>query len=684
MFQKATAIYGEIPQNEMHTLVRFSATAELGGATLRIAAADFYRVYADGSFVAFGPARTAAGYARVDEIPLPAGSRLVIEVLSHNCKSLSTVKQAPFLVAEVTRGEEVLLYTGRDFSAMRVNSFVRSTERYSSQRHFTEEWDLRFADEPIAVRSCVAPTFLLRRAPYPHYEDLTYAEAVVCGALEEDAARTPRRNFRSFSESDWGAFPDDAVRPLYTWIDGRQQIPTAQNCPLPISLASAAYAIFDMRQIECGFLSLTATASEETELVIAFSEDSELPVFSFTDMHAHNVFGVKIPAEETATVSTFEPYVCRFVMVAVMRGCIQLQQVGLKTYMADLRGACVPDIADPALARIYRGAMRTYAHNAVDLYTDCPSRERAGWLCDSYFTARAEYALFGRTPVEDAFLENYRLFANRGEYPDGVLPMCYPSDKRKEAHEFIPQWDLWYILEVSEYLLARGHAEQKELFRPSVYGVLSFFARYENADGLLERLPAWNFVEWSVANQWTWDVNYPTNFLYAEALTCVYRIWGEVRYLEKAEHIRAVACKQSFDGKVFRDHAVRDGEGRLSVLPDVSEACQYYAILFGGISEKDPQYAALFRLVREVFGADRTTLRAEIAPINAFIGVYLRLEVLRRLGDYPLLLADMRDFFGEMEARTGTLWEYRERHGSRDHGFASYVIALIREALVAE
>ena len=26
---------------------------------------------------------------------------------------------------------------------------------------------------------------------------------------------------------------------------------------------------------------------------------------------------------------------------------------------------------------------------------DCPSRERAGWLCDSYFTAKTEYVLTG-------------------------------------------------------------------------------------------------------------------------------------------------------------------------------------------------------------------------------------------------------------------------------------------------
>ena len=42
--------------------------------------------------------------------------------------------------------------------------------------------------------------------------------------------------------------------------------------------------------------------------------------------------------------------------------------------------------------------------------------------------------------------------------------------------------------------------------------------KYENGDGLLQNLPSWNFVEWSAANDWINDVNYPTNFLYAEVL----------------------------------------------------------------------------------------------------------------------------------------------------------------------
>ena len=73
----------------------------------------------------------------------------------------------------------------------------------------------------------------------------------------------------------------------------------------------------------------------------------------------------------------------------------------------------------------------------------------------------------------------------------------------------------------------------------------------------------------------------------------------------------------------------------------------------------------------------------EIFEVNAFIGAYLRLEALLKIGEYHLVLRDIDEFFGKMEIETGTLWEYRQRKGSRDHGFASYALVAIRKAIEA-
>lgn len=689
MFLAAKPIFPKGSDGVLNGFATFAAQVDsLSGAELRICAADFYRVSVNGRFIAFGPARTAKGYARMDRIPLDGlgrkfGNQIIISVVGYGCCSLSTVRQPMFLWAEVVRDGEVLAATGRDFDCFLSDIRTSRTDRYSVQRHFVEEWDLRHSpfERSVPVSLLEDPPVVIDRvAPYPAYTDVPLSCAASAGNLVPDPDVTPRKNFYSYQPSErWGRYAYDEVRRhSYEWVQCQKQQKTAGETALPLGIGCGAYAIFDFSRVETGFLRLFGTAEEGTEVVVAFSEDASPDHFTFTDMHAHNVIDLTLGG--VFDFLSFEPYVMKYAMVCVRRGDLWLDGFGIKNFAGDVTGVTVPDeVTDPVLRDIYTGAIRTFAHNAVDLYTDCPSRERAGWLCDSYFTAKAEYALRGKTPVEDAFLENFRLFRNEGEYLEGVLPMCYPSDAQDDG-KFIPQWTMWYILETEDYINNRGHADKAEDFRASVYALLKFYEKYENADGLLERLPSWNFVEWSRANDWTKDVNYPTNFLYAEVLRCVWRLYGDTAAKEKAERVAKTAVEQSFDGRVFLDHAVRK-DGRLQRCADCSEACQYYAILFGGIDLRAAEYAELKRMVLEVFCADRKVLLDEIAPVNAFIGAYLRLEALLRMGEDSAVLESLRSFFGCMTEETGTLWEYRERHGSRDHGFASYALVAMRKAL---
>ena len=203
-----------------------------------------------------------------------------------------------------------------------------------------------------------------------------------------------------------------------------------------------------------------------------------------------------------------------------------------------------------------------------------------------------------------------------------------------------------------------------------MYGILEFLARYENADGLLQNLPSWNFVEWSTANDWVQDVNYPTNFLYSATLKAAGELYGDDALLERSAKVQKVTREKAFDGEVFIDNAVLDENGVLQNTRNSSEAGQYYAILFGGVDLDDPKYAKLKAHVGNSF-ADFDTTGRGFVPVNAFIGLYLRILTLMALGEKEMLSFDLKSFFGGMVASTGTLWEYKQLKGSHDHGFSS-------------
>ncbi len=698
MFQKAQPIWIRGKTCEMNLYAVFQAEAELtAGAELHIAGTAFYRIYVNDCFAHFGPARTAKGYLRKDVIPLEPylkpgdrRCRIRVEAMGYYCKSLSTVRQPSCIMAEIREKGQAVAYTGRDFQGFLPGCRLQKAERYSVQRAFTEVWDYR-GNRGLAQASGSAEEVVVkeefqileRHALCPQYEDFDLAKASLYGSFVFDETRQFQERRYSWKGElpHWGMFPwEEIPYHPYAWVQRQKQTVLGREKKLPLQLNEGEYAILDFGRIEAGFLKASMESLGESDIVIAFSEFYQGEEFQFCNMNAHNVLEYLLAEGNRYQVQSFEPYTFRFVMVAVKEGCIRLCSLGVKTFQYDLGGIPWPACENEVQASICRAAVRTFAHNAVDLYTDCPSRERAGWLCDSYFTGRTEYALTGKTLVEDNFLENYRLFENPGDYPAGVLPDCYPSDVRGGG-EFIPQWTMWYILEVEEYLLKRGHEDRTEEFRKSIYGLLDFYVQYENEDGLLECLPSWNFVEWSKANEWTKDVNYPTNFLYARALEAVYHIYGDEECERRSRRVRKAAVEQSFNGRYFRDHGVRDEKGVLRVQEDSSEACQYYAVLFGGIDLRADAYQELKSLILHVFSPDRKGAMPQILEVNAFIGAYLRMDTLLKMQEYELVLKDAEGFFGKMEEYTGTLWEYRQLVGSYDHGFASYAFVVIAEAV---
>ena len=704
MFIKAIPVWGNYVNytEKLNRHLIFRETAEsLKGTILNIAAADFYRLTVNGEFVGFGPARTAKGYARVDSYDLSGvkeadgkNNEIVIEVAGYCCKSMSTVLQNSFLCAELKVTGEVTKYTGRDFECFENARRVRKAERYSVQRHFGELYDApvpaqfsaKYAVETIAAD--VDVSFIPRRVPFASYNITDIHKYLSRGKFSETAdgraksgefGTGKKQNAYSFDpekELDYGVFPESEVKDKpYRYVGGVEKTKTAGEGALPVTLSAGEWIMVNFDMIMCGFIRFRADVKEDCDLVIAFSELCENECFTFREVNMQGVTEYKFSAGDSVTEETFEPYSFRHVSLFVKSGSLTLMSVGYRSFERNMDEAVTRKFKKPVHNEIYNAALRTFAHNAVDLFTDCPSRERAGWLCDSFFMGRAEFFLYGKTPIEDAFLENYVLYEGDGSYPAGALPMCYPSTPA-EKNKFIPQWNIWYVLEVCEYLTERRPDIDKELFRSSVMGVTEFLSRYENADRLLENLPSWNFVEWSSANTWTQDVNYPTNFLYAAMLSAVSKTFSRPELSEKAELVRKKAVELSFNGELFVDHSIRNADGTYVNQKHISEACQYYAILYGGIDIDAPKYKKLKEYVINDF-SNFDPKENQFCAKNAFIGLYLRMNVLMNMKDGALLAKNLDTFCTHMSRITGTLWESKNGNGSLDHGFASYVALTI-------
>ncbi|MBQ8374356.1 MAG: hypothetical protein IJX98_02135 [Clostridia bacterium] len=659
---------------------------------LEVIALDFYQVFVNGEFLGFGPAKTAYGYARKDVYDLSAYENFVItvEVLCHNIPSYSFASGKPLFGAELYKGSAVVADTD-NFQAFAVTDYLRKVQKYSFQRGFSENYEMQ-ADRSafylgesvfprIDVVSVEPPVILDRGVPYPFYRR-TDGEKVEAGSFTVDPnaehwyeswqmENNPKLN-ACFEREEIAEFVSDTVSEFVFKKDGIE----AQT------LAEKQFQTYDFRRIVVGFFALELEVLQDCELYLEWAEIARLKegvlAIDFWRNDCCDIIKYKLKKGKYSLLS-FEPYCLKVARLICMTGQVRIDDFYIKSFENTNLERVAFECENENLEKIVRSSVNTLAHNAVDIYTDCPGRERAGWLCDGYFMGEAEQLLFQCNDVERNFLENYVLANNLRQYPKGMIPMCYPSNVL--SGKFIPNWALWFILELKRYYERTGDKQLIMRAKEKVYGIVDYFKPFENEYGLLENLTSWVFVEWSKANDFTDGVNFPTNMLYLSALKAASELYGDGELLQKSKSGENAIIALSFNGSFFADNALRNESGGLCRTDNTSETCQYYALFFGlADGERFKEFRAL---MEEKFGHGRDD--AKIYPTvyksNCFIGNYLRLAYLLRAKRYTKVLKECEEYFSEMAKTTGTLWEHDEEAHSLDHGFASYAACLIIESL---
>lgn len=706
-FDSALPIWPTGRETEKNLFVGFRAVFDCSkqkDPVLRITASSLYRVYLNGHFIGHGPASGPHGFCRVDEWPLGncASKRnvLAIEVAGYNVNSFYLLDEPAFLQAEVISDARILASTagkGANFDASVLKHRLQKVQRYSFQRPFIEyyrlnENDGHWWDKPLVESTKASCStlplrkLLIRRVAYPDFLKRQPLMIVSQGKLQRDVPMARLWKDRSlvnigpqlkgYPESELQVIPSIELQQIQSAFMERINKPYQPNRNLELS--ENTFSIIDLGTNLTGFIGASIQCSEPTKLYFTFDEILTKDDVDFKRLGCVNAVCYELEPG-TYHLESFEPYTMRYFKLNVLQGTCEIKKLYLREYANSETEEAKFSCSDPRLNRIFEAARQTFRQNAVDIFMDCPSRERAGWLCDSFFTSRVAFDLCGNTAIEKNFFENYLLPASFAHLPEGMLPMCYPADHYDGV--FIPNWAMWFVVQLEEYQVRSGDRELVAALRSRLEALYKYFQKFTNEDGLLEKLESWVFVEWSKANSFVQDVSYPTNMLYAAALAAGGRMYNEPDLIDQAEHIRTVIRRQSFDGEFFVDNAVRK-DGQLLVTPNRTEVCQYFAFFFDVATPQT--YSKLWDKLVHQFGPERKQTNAfpEIHPANAFVGNYLRAELLSRYDHPAQIKKELVDFYLYMAEQTGTLWENVGASASCNHGFASHVAhSLYRDIL---
>ena len=709
-FEKAQPVWILGRETEMNLWISLRAVAKGAKKTvLRLTGSSAYDIRVNGNFIAFGPARCAHGFYRVDEIDLTEmiaePSVITVNVAGYNADSFYHLDQSSFVCAELIEDGEITAATGADGFLCRVmTEHEQKAQRFSGQRTFMEVYRLspmialwESALEIIEKRFALAklaPTeekrFIPRGSEYNVYDKIP-AKSIVS-----------RSEFMTGDYSDRVLYPPfivprgentGASKKSYTageietdvFLHARnievKNLKKMDEVPTTQTLREGEAVTYRMAYNTTGKIAFEIACAEDTEILVTFDEIlGEDGLIKYRRMNTVNTVMWKLK-KGTYRISTFEPYTLSVMTFHALKGKAFLSDVHMIYFGASEIGKKYCG-EDETLRKIFDAAVETYRQNTFTIYMDCPSRERAGWLCDSFFTSRVEKTLTGTSEIERCFLENFFLPDSFYAIPKGMFPMCYPADHY--SGNFIPNWAMWLVLELEEYLERTGDRAFIDSAKDRIYALMDYFKDFENEDGLLEKLEKWVFVEWSKCNELTQDINFPTNMLYAKTLLAAANLYDDPSFAQKADALKKVINEKAFtENGFYCDNAVYGEDGIAHLSGKCTETCQYYAF-FCDITTPEEKPELWQRMLHD-FGPERIipngwpnfTPEAKwknIYPSNAFIGNYLRLELLFRYGEHEKLVENIKGFFTKMADLTGTLWENDSTTASCNHGFASHVV----------
>lgn len=662
--------------------------------TVRITARSFYRLYINGQFVCHGPARAGFGHARVDEVDITkrlhmGENHFAVEVAGYGDAyhySNDITCEDGLLWAEVLAGEKVLLETDESFLGMVLPQRRTKADRYSHCRQISELYDL---DENFdawrigAISGGVevlerGPALLSRLVPYPTYQIRQGFSLLSVSSVKKDLNKTVPKLF-------YERETDVSERPSVE-CDGEAELPFAGGFSqqdgavtiTPESNSDGAALVFDAGAMAVGFIGLTVCADEGAVIDIVHAERIEPDGGILARPTSSNALRLHIAKGAGAIrFLSFEPYAMRYFKIVVRSGgpcTISSFYTMDYTFPENQTGSFL--CSDEAVNKVFEAAKLTLRLCTLDLFMDCPDRERGGWLCDSFFTARAQKMMFGDTTAERAMLENF-LHHPKEENFKGMFPACYPAmcPGNKDGGT-INTWSMWLLLEVLEFAKRSGDFAMQDAYRERAQLFIDGLWNFKNAAGLLENLPGATFIDWSPANSphYVSPISVAANALYARLCREAGEAYGNAGWQARAEDISKILAEHAAAGNFAEDALTLDENGVLQGKGLYSEAGQYQT-LWSRVLPREA-FGELYDRVAACFGPckKREFAPVALAPCNMFIAGCVRLDLLDQMGAYDQLLEEILAVAGAMLRQgPGTLWESYAGESSRCHGFTSHL-----------
>lgn len=277
--------------------------------------------------------------------------------------------------------------------------------------------------------------------------------------------------------------------------DGLPQFPAA---PLEIPANTHATLLLDHRVLQTAYPELTVSGGANATIAVTFSEalyDAHGQKGNRNEIEGRHIQGITDQfVAGGGDHETFAPLwwrTWRYVQIDVKTGAESLRLEGMRAwftaYPFDEKASIRGDI--PQLEALWKTGWRTARLCAHETYMDCPYWEQLQYVGDTRIQALISYAVTGDARLAKQAIENI----DDSRVPEGITQSRYPSG----LPQFIPPFSLLWVGMLHDYWM---YVDDEALVRetvPHTRTVIDWFAGRLRPDGLLGKLPWWEFGDWT-------------------------------------------------------------------------------------------------------------------------------------------------------------------------------------------
>jgi alpha-L-rhamnosidase len=358
-------------------------------------------------------------------------------------------------------------------------------------------------------------------------------------------------------DNPWGLVPDTLPRMEYSPTSAgaavradSADLRTFPASAVAVPAGSHVHILLDRKTLTTAYPRLTVSGGKGAKIRLTYAEalyDKEMHKGDRDDVGDRKAVGIVdsfLP--DGGEHHTFEPLwwrTWRYLDLDIQTADEPLQLESLTAnftaYPFEERANFKSGDAD--LDKIWEISWRTARLDAHETYMDTPYYEQLQYIGDTRVQALISYAVAG----DDRLGLQAMAAFDASRIPEGPTRSRYPSS----LPQTIPTFSLLYIGMLHDHWMYWPDPEPVREKLMGTRAVLSWFAHYEQPDGLLRQLPWWSFVDWVPSGEIpTYDANQEsctTTLEYLGALNDAADLEQNLgdavlatRYKDRAAHVR--------------------------------------------------------------------------------------------------------------------------------------------------